>query len=95
MWQASEGEGGKEERRAREDVPPFPQPATQALPRTLTAKVVGAQARYGRVKEARQRFASLLSPSRDLTRAHPQFLVLRARLLATVIETPEEEADAG
>ena len=88
--------GGRERgRQAREDVPPFPRPATQALPRTLTAKVVGAQARYGRVKEARQRFASLLSHSRDLSRAHPQFLVLRARLLSTVIEAPEEEADAG
>ena len=79
----------------REDVPPFPQPATQALPRTLAAKVVSTQGRKGRGKEARQRFASLLSPSRDLSRAYPQFLVLRARLLATVIEAPEEEADAG
>ena len=88
--------GGRERgRQAREDVPPFPQPATQALPRTLTAKVVGAQARYGRVKEARQRFASLLSPSRDLSRAHTKFLVLRARLLAVEIEASEEETAQG
>ena len=38
---------------------------------------------------SRRRFTSLLSPSREPSRARPQFL--RARLLATVIEGPEEE----
>ena len=49
---------------------------------SLAAKVLGAQGSKGRV--------SLLSTSRVSSSARPQFLVLRARLLATEIEAPEE-----
>ena len=59
---------------------------------SLAAKMVGAQGRKGRGKEERQRFASLLSLSRDSSRANTQFLVFRARLLATEIEASEQEA---
>ena len=54
---------------------------------SLAAKVLGAQGSKGR--------DSLLSPSRGSSSARPQFLVLRARLLATEIEAPEEEALAN
>ena len=53
---------------------------------SLEAKVVGTQGRKGRGKEDSPLF--FLLPSR----ARPQFLVLRARLLATEIEAPEKEA---
>ena len=59
---------------------------------SLAAKVVGAQGRKGRGKKERRRIASLLSPSLDPSRARPQFLVLRTRLLATGIEVLEEES---
>ena len=53
---------------------------------SLAAKVVDAQKwREGE----RKREVSLLSPYSDPSRARPQFLVLRARLLATVIEAFE------
>ena len=58
--------------------------------------MVSAQGRKGRGKEKSRRFASgaLLSPSRGPLLSRPQFLVLRARLLATEIEAPEKEAVA-
>ena len=44
---------------------------------------------------SRRRFGSLLSPSRDPSRVLLQLLLLLARLLATGVEAPEEEAGFG
>ena len=61
---------------------------------SLAVKVVGPLWKKGKRKE-QSHLASLLSPSRGPSRARPQFLVFRARLLlATEIEAPEEEAAA-
>ena len=51
----------------------------------------GGRAREeGKGKGGKTRFASLLSLSRDPSRARPQFLVVRLRLIPTEIEAPEE-----